>query len=443
VSAPLSLFSNSPRRAGSVSDRRPWRAGRVSDRRPPQRVPRFLSAALFVLLCILTPTAIAAEDRPPNFEARTADGKSPAGELLKLGDKWDLRLGGANPADIAAGELVVLRRVAKDLPNRPAGSHLVFTNGDCVSIHRVKLEGERVVFQLNDEGRTEWKAPLSALSVVWLTPPADLAERDKLRRRWAAEKRTRDVVHLRNGDTVEGILTSLDDSAVQLDVDKKKVRLILENVAAVTLSTELASVPKPKGPFGRVILADGARLSLAKSACDDGKTLTATTLYNTTVRIPLADVIALYIFQGNAVYLSDLKPSKFDWKPFGNLDWPPVADGSVSGRDLRLAGSAYDKGMGLHAESRLTYDLAGNYRWFEALVGLEELGDGKTGSARIKVLVDGKPRPLDLEELSDKTKPLPIRLDVKGAKELTLVVEFGKRGDVLARVNWIDARLLK
>jgi hypothetical protein len=398
---------------------------------------------LFVLLGIPAPTAIAAEERLPIFEAHTIDGKTPAGEILKLGDKWNLRLGGASPADIAAGELIVLRRVGKDLPDRPAGAHLVFTNGDCVSIHQVKLEGERVVFQLEDKDRTEWKAPLSALSVVWLTPPADLAERDKLRRRWAAEKRTRDVVRLRNGDTVEGILTGLDDSAVQVDVDKKKVRLVLENVAAVTLSTELASVPKPKGPYGRLILADGARLSLGKAVCDDGKTLATTTLYNTTVRIPLADVVALYIFQGNAVYLSDLKASKFDWKPFGNLDWPPVADGSVSGRDLRLAGSAYDKGMGLHAESRLNYELAGNYRWFEALVGLEELGDGKTGSARVTVLVDGKPRPLDAEELSDKSKPLPIRFDVKGAKELTLVVEFGKRGDVLARVNWIDARLIR
>jgi len=48
-----------------------------------------------------------------------------------------------------------------------------------------------------------------------------------------------------------------------------------------------------------------------------------------------------------------------------------------------------------------------------------------------------------VELLSDKSKPLPVRLDVKDAKELTLVVEFGKRGDVLARVNWIDARLVR
>jgi hypothetical protein len=398
---------------------------------------------LLLTLATFASPAFAVEERLPVFETRSANGKTPTGELLKLGDNWHVHLGGANPTDIPEGELVVLRRVGRSLPDRPAGLHLVFTNGDCLPVRGVQLDGERVVYQLNDKNRTELKAPLSALSVLWRSPSSDLAERDKLRRRWAAEKRPRDVVRLRNGDTVEGILTGFDDSVVQVEVDKKKVRLDLENVAAVALSTELASVPKPKGAFGRVVLADGARLSLSKAVCDDGKTLSATTLYNARVQIPLSELVALYVYQGNAVYLSDLKPSKFDWKPFGNLDWPPVADGSVSGRDLRLAGNTYDKGMGLHADTRLSYDLGGNYRWFEALVGLEELDDGKTGSARVKVLVDAKPRPLDAELLSDKSKPLPIRLDVKDAKELTLIVEFGKRGDVLARVNWIDARLLR
>jgi hypothetical protein len=425
---------------------RPFGRGAESSERSALTTLRTVFAAGAVVLLMLArsaSSAFAAEERLPVFEARTAEGKTHSGDIVKLGDKWELRLGSANPTDIPEGELVVLRRVGKDLPDRPAGLHLVFTNGDCLPVHRVKLEGERVVYQLNDKNRTELKAPLSSLAVVWLSPSSDLAGRDKLRRRWAAQKRPRDVVHLLNGDTVEGILTGLDDSSVLVDVDKKKVRLDVDNVSAVALSTELASVPKPKGAYGRAILADGARVSLAKAACDDGKTLAATTLYNGAVRFPLDEVIALYIFQARAVYLSDLKPAKVDFKPFGNLDWPPIADGTVSGRDLRLAGSVYDKGIGLHADTRLTYDLGGNYRWFEALVGLEELDDGKTGSARVKVLVDGKPRPLDVELLSDKSKPLPVRLDVKDAKELTLVVEFGKRGDVLARVNWIDARLVR
>jgi hypothetical protein len=410
----------------------------------PKAHGRPLVGLLVAMLLFAAGRSPGAESRTPVFDARTADGKTPAGPLLKLGDQWDVRLGGTNPALIDAGELLDLRRTGKDLPDRPSGPNLLFTNGDCLPFREVKLDGEKVHCRLDNKERTELQIPLSAVSVLWLTPPADPEERAKLRRRWLADKRPRDVVRLRNGDTVEGTLTGLEAAVVQFESDGKKVDFALEKVAAVTLSTELASIPKPKGAHGRLLLANGSRLTLAKAQCTDGQTLTATTLYDARLNIPVDEVMALYIYQGKAVYLSDLKPSKFEAKPFGTLEWPPVADAGVSGRDLRLAGSTYDKGMGLHSESRLTYNLAGAYRRFEALVGLEEQPDGRTGTARVKVLVDGKPRPLDGdEELSAKSKPLAIRLDVQNAKELTLVVEFGKRGDVLGRVNWVDARLVK
>ena len=38
---------------------------------------------------------------------------------------------------------------------------------------------------------------------------------------------------------------------------------------------------------------------------------------------------------------------------------------------------------------------------------------------------------------------VPVRVAVKGAKEATLVVEFGRGGDVGDHVNWADARLVK
>ena len=187
--------------------------------------------------------------------------------------------------------------------------------------------------------------------------------------------------------------------------------------------------------------SNGARLTLKAAECADGENLTATTVYNTVLKVKLADVAALYLVGGKAVYLSDLKPGRFEGKPYGDLEWPPGWDASVSGRDLRVGGSTFDKGIGLHSESRLSFALGGNYRSFEALVGLEEQDGGSVGTARIKVLVDGKERPLE-GKLAGKERPLAVRLDVSGAKELMLVVEFEK-GDVLGRVNWGDARLVK
>jgi hypothetical protein len=58
--------------------------------------------------------------------------------------------------------------------------------------------------------------------------------------------------------------------------------------------------------------------------------------------------------------------------------------------------------------------------------------------------VDGKPHEVgDGEELTARGGPRPVRADVTGARELTLVVEFGARGGVQGHVDWADARLIK
>jgi NPCBM/NEW2 domain len=230
---------------------------------------------------------------------------------------------------------------------------------------------------------------------------------------------------------------------VQVEVEKKTVTVKRDRVAAVALSTELVSSLKPKGAYARLVLDDGCRLSLSAGRCADAQSLTGTTLFDAPVRVGLDHVVALYICQGRAVYLSDLKPRQYEHKPYLSLSWPYVLDGSVTGRDLRLAGNTFDRGIGMHSESRLTYEVGAGYLRFEALAGLDERS-GRGGSARVRVLVDGKPQELGWDrELTGQDKPLRVRVGLTGARELTLVVEFGPRGDILGRVDWVDARLVK
>src|SRR5437588_568541 len=121
-----------------------------------------------------------------------------------------------------------------------------------------------------------------------------------------------------------------------------------------------------------------------------------------------------------AAYLSDLKPLHYEHKPFVGGAWPLVNDGSVTGHELRLAGSTFDKGLGLHSESRVTYALSGKYQWFEARVGLDP-ERGKKGRVRIRVLLDGRETDLGWnKELTAKDEPLLLRIDVHQGKELTL-----------------------
>ena len=60
----------------------------------------------------------------------------------------------------------------------------------------------------------------------------------------------------------------------------------------------------------------------------------------------------------------------------------------------------------------------------------------------IKVFADSKP--LDLGkgiEVTAKSGPLAVNVRIDGVKELTLEVDFGRRGDVQGHVDWADARL--
>jgi hypothetical protein len=410
-----------------------------------------LTGILSLHLVTLSPchlvTLQAAENEAPTFLLHTAAGKPTEGPLLSLGDKWAVRLGGEEKIEANSDAVIVLRQKVKPLPPIQDTTQVIFTNGDHVPAGRLKLVGERLQFAPNVGQSKDLRTPLSAVSVIWLAKPDGCDNPMEVRRGLVAQTRLRDVAHLRNGDTLEGVLVGLDETTVRIEVDKKPVALDRAKVSAIALNTELARPLRPKGVYGRLVLADGSRLSLASASCTDGKLMRGVTLFGGEVRVPLKHVIALYLFQGRAVYLSDLKPKKVEEGTYLDDSWSVVPDGSVTKTDLRLASNTFDKGLGTHSKCRLTYNLGGAYRRFEAQVGIDDETKEEPwprGGARIQVLVDGKPHDLGFDkELTAKNGLESVSVNVAGARELTLVVDFGKLGNVKGCVDWADARLIK
>jgi hypothetical protein len=364
---------------------------------------------------------------------------------VKLDRDWALRLTSEEKV-VPGGELLSLRRADVDLPPMPDGLHVVLVNGDRIPIETPRLVGERFLFRHADlNGGAEVQVPLGALALLWREAPA-FADPEVLQRRLLTEKRVRDVVLLANGDRIEGTLSGLDDRKIDLEKTGKK-SAELRQVAALALSTELTEPLRPSGVYAQVTLLgkDGGpalRLSLSSAACD-GTTFTGTTLFGATLQVPLERVAALDLYQGRAVYLSDLKPASYSYTPYLNEQWPLGVDGTADGKDLRLGGSTFARGLGMHSHSRVTYRLDGGYRRFESLVGMDARG-GREGTARVRVLADGKPLPLPNEgALIGGQEPLAIRVDVGGVKELSLEVDYLRRGPVQGHVTWADARLVR
>lgn len=400
-------------------------------------------------LCLAVATALGAllplagaPDSGPLFLATTATGPTPPGFLESIGKDWSLTLRGGTPLRVAGADLVALRRAGRPLPSRPTEAQVVLGNGDCIPGQPQRLAGERLHFQAQLGQPQNIVLPLTSVAVVWLGPPRGSEEAASVLRRLAAAQRTRDIVLLRNGDALHGTLVALDRQGLRVEAEGKEVSVDRERVAAVALNTELARTSRPRGPFGHLVLTDGARLSAASALVQDGALQVVLTT-GPSVRVPLDRLVALDLRQGRAVYLSDLKPRRYEHQGYLGIAWPLQLDRSVAGGELRLQGSCHDKGLGMHSQARLSYDLAGGYRWFEALVGLDDQ-TGREGHVRVRVLVDGKLcDPGGEVELTERDPSRSIRVDVQGARTLTLEVLFGRRGDVQDHVNWADARLLR
>lgn len=390
-------------------------------------------------------------DSAPSFALVTAEGSKVRGPLRQVGEGWDVVLDGKPPIRIAGVNVISLRRVDLPLPPPPSGPQVILANGDRLRGVAQDLKGERLTFQavLDDPlfgtARPELALPLPAIAVLWLEAPAGDVDADRLPRLLLAQKRTRDIIKLRNGDSVEGTLTGLDQAGFHVEVNEKEVIVERKKVAYVAFNTELMRPPRTKNVYAHLVLANGSRLSVA-SGRTKGNAILAKMLGGPEVQLPIDQVAGLDLRQGRAVYLSDLKPAAYQESPWTpSLTWPYVADGNVNGREIRVGRDCYDKGLGMHTASRLTYSLDGKYRHFEAVVGLDAK-DGREGVVRVRILVDGKPRDFGWDkDLTFRDGPRSIRIDIKGAKELTLVVERGGGGlaEKQGCVNWADARLIR
>ncbi len=386
---------------------------------------------VFAILLSAGPATADETAKPPTFAVRTAGGTRVRGVCRELKTDWSVRLGEGDGTLVSGDNLLTMRRADVALPPMPVDEHLLLANGDRIPYTRLRLVGETMhLHHPNLAGGKEASLPLAAVAVLWRIAPDKALDAEKLRRRLAAGTRTRNIVGLRNGDVVAGVLTGLDKDKVEVEVGKKRTTVRMAQVAYIAFNTELADALRPKSVYARLILAGtgpgkGGRLSLTSAACADGATLTGTTAFGARLSVPLRDVVALDLHQGRAVYLSDLQSIKYEYFPFLDTTWSFTADGNVAGHDLLLGGSTYDKGVSLHSHGRLTYRLAGAYRRFEALVGLDDR-DGRNGSVRVRVLADGAA--LDVgagRELTAGSGPLRIGVSVAGVRELTLEVEFG------------------
>jgi hypothetical protein len=405
--------------------------------------------------------SLAAPADPLAFHATGTGAEAHTGVPVAISLALGVQLETADGEKTVKG-LVSLRRTGARVPAAPVGPQLITAAGD--RIPGTVKGGDAKVLRFTPElGDEPWSfEAVGPVAAVWLAaPPADTPP-DPANYAWLAGTPSRDVLLYRNGDTARGAVTGFVNGGAKFTPDGGTAREVpFKDLAAIGFNPRFARVRKPKGPYAHLVLTDGTRLDVTELAIKDSS-LVAKAVCGPAIEVPLKQLVALDVLQGPAVYLSDLKPKKAESVGFLGGGWPWSADRTVRGQPLRLLTEAppdraadpkvptgpveiwettADKGIGTHPKTVLTYDLAGKYARFEANVGLDA-ATGKRGRADVRVLLDGKEVDLPGLKALAAGPAVPIRVDVKGAKELTLVVDFGPTGDVQADVNWGEARLV-
>ncbi len=348
---------------------------------------------------------------------------------------------GTGQRNLAMADLVCWGRLVDAVPvaesTEPTrGAQVWLAGGGLLVAEKVRTLGESLV--VDTEEFAKQSIPLERVAAIMLRPPLDLQQRDRLMNRLLDSEQRVDRVPLENGDELTGTILSLSDAGVELESQGQKQLVPFDRVAALAFDASLAERRKPGANRILAGFRDGSRLiishllladNMMKLTLEDGATWDA----------PAEALVCLMPLDGKWTFLSDLKPEAYRHLPFLNLTWTFRNDANATGTQLRAGGAPYAKGLGMHSAARLTYRLSRPYRTFEADIAIDEVA-GDRGSAVFAVYADDK-LAFKSNVIRGGAAPLPVKVDIAGAKRVSLIVEYADRGDELDRANWLYARV--
>jgi hypothetical protein len=121
------------------------------------------------------------------------------------------------------------------------------------------------------------------------------------------------------------------------------------------------------------------------------------------------------------------------------LDSTNGLDGAADGQQISLSGVKYNKGLGIHADSSITFNLAGTCSRFQASVGLDDevRHQGTYGNVIFRVYGDDQ-KLFDSGGMNRNNATQDIDVNVAGMTSLTLVADRNQNSTEGDRSSWYD-----
>lgn len=202
--------------------------------------------------------------------------------------------------------------------------------------------------------------------------------------------------------------------------------------------------------LGIFTLRDGTVLRGPISAWGDGKVMIEHKVLNKPITLDENALLSVTMKNGRYVYLSDMDYAKPpEERPYylpGDFKYEDYLfkarrDSAQGGGPLSLRGKVFAKGLGVHAMSKLTFDVNRSYKRLIAQVGVDDSA-GDLASVEFKVWADGK---LVWESgvLRRTTPAKAIDIEILNATQIVLEVAAADNADIQDRANWANAKLVR
>ncbi len=322
-----------------------------------------------------------------------------------------------------------------------------FISGDRLRGRFVANLGVGLLRETNSLGR--FHAPLATLKGFVTMPRTGRAGR------WADEmveepsrsgaSRFLDEVIDRRGSPYQGVIRRFSTSGIEIDHDSmlKVVSLPTIYLAGGRLADATRN-PVPAASSDvllRVHTRDGSRIDgRIESIALDRWVLKARWDPKTRLPVREKEIVSIQVLNSRRLYLSQLVPIRVTEKTVLAPPQPYRMDRNCQGGALTIADRSYPWGIGVHANSELMFRLAGAFKTFQTIPGID---GGSRGSVIFSVIGDGKVLYRSGVVRADNKAPKEISVSVEGVEELTLKVEHAGDLDLGDVANWAAAQLLR
>jgi NPCBM/NEW2 domain-containing protein len=371
---------------------------------------------------------------PANFQPsiQLLDGQSvPLSGISIAGGKVT---GQGLPANLTLDDLRQIQVAPAAAAPKETGIQIQLVGGGLLRANSLTIGND--VCQVSAAGVENLSIPLEKIRAIRIGPAAKIEAVEKA---IAAPSAEFDRLFLKVQEEVEsvsGVTVSLSSEELKAQIEGADQAIPRSRLVALVVAQPTA---KDEVTPATVTLRDGSTLPCQIDSLQEGKLL-ALLPPGGKLEIPWSAVASVSIRSRRVAYLSDLEPTTIEQRSIAFLDVPWRRDRSVMGRPLTLANRTFEKGIGVHATSRLTFAASGKYDELAAEIGIDAETAGK-GDCVFSVLADGES--VFSQRVKGSDPPRSIRVDIRGKQEVTLIVDAGEGLDLADHADWCDVRLIK